>query len=148
MKKRRLRSGFTTGACAAAAAKAACLHLLSGSPVEQVTILFPDGLRRSFAVCRSCTKGSAPEQIAEAAVIKDAGDDPDVTNRAEIVVQVKFDQSLPKSEINCNLITFIAGPGVGTVTKPGLAVAVGELTAPWDVKVSRGTPNHCILTSF
>ena len=114
--RRRLRFGFTTGACTAAAAKAACLALLGGFP-RRVEIPFPDGRRHAFAVldCRRL----APD-LAQASVVKDAGDDPDVTNGAEIVARLErrgggaFD------------LRFAAGEGVGTISKPGLPLAVGE----------------------
>jgi cobalt-precorrin-5B (C1)-methyltransferase len=118
--KKRLRSGFTTGACAAAAAKAACHLLLSGEKSNEVSIPFPDGLRRTFAVA-TCQMTTANQ--AQASIIKDAGDDPDVTNGAEIVAIVST-SVLPDGKANS--LRFIAGDGVGTVTKPGLALAVGE----------------------
>jgi cobalt-precorrin-5B (C1)-methyltransferase len=83
---RRLRSGYTTGACAAAAAKAAVLLLMGRSRPERVEIPFPDGSRHAFAVHRCEAK---PGQ-AWASVLKDAGDDPDVTNGAEIKASVSF----------------------------------------------------------
>jgi cobalt-precorrin-5B (C1)-methyltransferase len=110
-----LRSGFTTGACAAAAAKGATLALLGGRPLEEVDIPFPAGFRHSFSL-HTCM---VQENSAYASVIKDAGDDPDVTNGAEIMVQVQ-------AHTNGEALCIQAGPGVGTVTKPGLALAVGE----------------------
>ncbi|MDD5758673.1 MAG: cobalt-precorrin-5B (C(1))-methyltransferase [Desulfobulbaceae bacterium] len=120
-RKKRLRSGFTTGACAAAAAKAACRLLLTGKTASEVSIPFPDGLHRSFAVA-SCRKLNTNQ--AQASIIKDAGDDPDVTNGAEIKTIV----ALAPSPVVGEPVTlrFTAGEGVGTVTKPGLALAVGE----------------------
>jgi len=123
---RRLRSGYTTGACAAAAAKAAVL-LLMGNPLpEQVEIPFPDGSRHGFAVHHCHAKSGQ----ARASVIKDAGDDPDVTNGAEIVASVSF---LPEGEIPGDGVRFeetniflCGGVGVGRVTKRGLAVKVGD----------------------
>ncbi len=116
---KRLRSGFTTGACAAAAAKAASLLLSGQDRVEQVEIPFPDGARHAFAVLNARRiSGNA----AQASVLKDAGDDPDVTNGAEIVAQVARNETGDAP----GTLSFAAGEGVGTVTKPGLAVAVGE----------------------
>lgn len=112
-KKKSLRSGYTTGACAAAAAKAAVLCLLGRENPGSVTIPFPDGSRHSFALCRFGN--------AMATVVKDAGDDPDVTNGAEIGAEVHW---LP--EAGGEQIVLVNGPGVGIVTKPGLPVAVGE----------------------
>ncbi len=83
---RRLRSGYTTGACAAAAAKAAALLLLGRPRSETVEIPFPDGSRHGFAV----HQGEALSGQAWASVLKDAGDDPDVTNGAEIKASVSF----------------------------------------------------------
>ncbi len=113
-----LRSGFTTGACAAAATKAATELLLSGKKRGHVEIPFPDGSRVTFKVHTSSLV-DGPTPFANASIIKDAGDDPDVTNGAEIVAHVQKD--LEKSDIS-----FSAGKGVGIVTKPGLAVKIGE----------------------
>lgn len=121
---KRLRSGFTTGACAAAAAKAAAVALMEGICLNEISIPFPDGSRKSFAVhtCRTA------EGVAVASVIKDAGDDPDVTNGAEIVATVSS-RHLREDDDNCielGSIRICGGSGVGRVTKPGLAVTVGE----------------------
>ena len=112
---RNLRTGFTTGACAAAAAASACRALLTGHWTDPVTIRLPKGQTPAF-----------PLEIAEsgpgwtrAAVRKDAGDDPDVTHNALIIAKVV--PGAPGSGIS-----FLAGPGVGTVTKPGLPLEVGE----------------------
>lgn len=112
-----LRSGYTTGACAAAAAKAAVRCLL-GAVDEAVEIPFPDGTRYRFALCRV---GRLADGGALATVVKDAGDDPDVTNGAEIGAEVRWSEGEQGERI-----TLVNGPGVGRVTKPGLAVAVGE----------------------
>lgn len=104
-----LRSGFTTGACATAASKAALLSLL-GRPVgESVEIRFPDGEVLSLPVSLRDT--------ATAAVVKDAGDDPDVTNGIEILATVAFSDEPG--------IHFLQGEGVGRVTLPGLGLPVG-----------------------
>lgn len=116
--QRGLRSGYTTGACAAAAAKAAVLHLLSGTPQEQVAIRFPDASVHNFALCRSLTT----EKGVLASVVKDAGDDPDVTNGAEIGAVVQLVEAGAKQE----QVTLTNGEGVGIVTKPGLPVPVGQ----------------------
>ncbi|MBW6521085.1 MAG: cobalt-precorrin-5B (C(1))-methyltransferase [Desulfoarculaceae bacterium] len=137
---KKLRSGYTTGACAAAAAKAATLMLTSGLSQDQVTIPFPDGTRVSFKLC-ACRWSDPAHTTAFAAVIKDAGDDPDVTNRARIEAEVRFGRplSIPGAvdtgpslacahhdESQGGQITIVGGKGVGTVTKPGLAIPVGE----------------------
>ncbi len=114
-KKKALRSGYTTGACAAAAAKAAVFCLLGRDNPEHVTIPFPDGSRHSFALCRF--GGTS----ALATVVKDAGDDPDVTNGAEIGAEARWLER-PSAE----RIVLVNGAGVGVATKPGLPVAVGE----------------------
>lgn len=115
-KNKKLRSGFTTGACAAAAAKAAALTLLTGCVPEQVDIPFPGGDRHGF-VLHSCL---LQDDQATASVIKDAGDDPDVTNGAEIIAIVE--ETAAEGED----LRILGGPGVGQVTKPGLPVPVGE----------------------
>ena len=144
MVKRHLRSGFTTGACAAAAVKAA-ITCLDGRccGAGTVEIPFPDGMRRELRV-KNCTVSASEGSIrARASVIKDAGDDPDVTNGAEIAATVSISPlplPLTGKEIERAArsalspigywipCTFIikGGEGVGIVTKPGLAVAVGE----------------------
>lgn len=112
---RPLRRGWTTGACATAAAKAACTALLTGEFPDPVEIALPRGERVSFALAVSRREGDG----AMAGVIKDAGDDPDVTHGA--LVQARVRASTPGSGV-----TFRAGEGVGTVTRPGLPLAVGE----------------------
>ncbi|MGQ9499101.1 MAG: cobalt-precorrin-5B (C(1))-methyltransferase CbiD [Dissulfurimicrobium sp.] len=114
---KRLRSGYTTGACAAAAAKAAALHLLSQTFQPQVDIPFPKGERVIFQVHRSDMIGS---HAAVASIIKDAGDDPDVTNGAEIEAKAVM------MDAGKYGIKILGGQGVGVVTKPGLPVPVGE----------------------
>ena len=108
-----LRSGYTTGACAAAAAKAAALALLNQEAVEEVQITLPAGERVNFAVSR-CAFNSLE---ASCSVIKDAGDDPDVTDGAEICAAVSWGKERG--------VTIDGGRGVGLVTKPGLEIPVG-----------------------
>ena len=110
-----LRCGWTTGACAYAAAHAACLGLLGGTIPPHVQIVLPHGQRPGFAI-KGAHQGRG---FARAGVEKDAGDDPDVTHGALIIVTLR---RAPKGAG----IRFFAGPGVGTVTRPGLALAVGE----------------------
>lgn len=108
-----LRSGWTTGACAAAAAKAAFEGLHAGSFPTQVTIRLPKGERPTFAIAeRALGPG-----WASAGVIKDAGDDPDVTHGA--LVRVTLSQS-------AGGIEFRAGEGVGMVTRAGLPIPPGQ----------------------
>lgn len=110
-----LRRGWTTGSCATAAAKAAWLILNGHSAPACVNITLPAGQQVGFAIART---GGAPD-APFAEVIKDAGDDPDITHGALIRATVK---TLPTG---CGIV-FQAGPGVGTVTRPGLPITVGE----------------------
>ncbi len=110
-----MRRGWTTGACAAAAARAAFAALLSGRFPDPVSIRLPRGRRARFALALA----EWHEGRARAGVVKDAGDDPDVTHDALVVAEVA--PGSPGSGIR-----FAAGEGVGTVTRPGLALAVGE----------------------
>lgn len=108
-----LRRGWTTGACATAATKAAYTALLTGQFPDPVTITLPKGETPAFALVLEETG----DGWARAGIIKDAGDDPDVTHGATVIATVRRAGSG---------ISFKAGAGVGTVTKPGLPVAVGE----------------------
>ncbi len=110
-----LRRGWTTGACAAAAAKAAARALLGGGFPDPVSVTLPKGQKPSFALSRQVLADGR----ATAGVIKDAGDDPDITDGAEVVVSVEASE--PGGGV-----AFKAGEGVGTVTLPGLPLAVGE----------------------
>jgi cobalt-precorrin-5B (C1)-methyltransferase len=110
-----LRRGWTTGACAAAAARAAFAALLTGEFPDPVTIRLPRGQQPSFALVRAeMSSGSAC-----AGIVKDAGDDPDVTHGATIIAEVAWASS-------GSGVRFAAGEGIGTVTRPGLQLAVGE----------------------
>jgi len=111
-----LRRGWTTGACATAAAKAAWQALLTGAFPDPVTIRLPRGETPAFALTRSSVSGGG---WAEASIVKDAGDDPDVTHGAEVVARVR---RLPEGAG----VRFKAGPGVGTVTLAGLPTPPGE----------------------
>ncbi len=108
-----LRRGWTTGACAAAAAKSACSALISGKFLDPVQITLPKGETPEFDVFQ-CERGDG---WAKASIVKDAGDDPDVTHRAVICAKVSHGN---------NGIRFFAGEGVGTITKPGLPLVIGE----------------------
>jgi len=110
-----LKRGWTTGACATAAAKAAWQALLGGDFPDPVKITLPRGQTPAFALARTETG----DDWRSATIIKDAGDDPDVTHGAEITVRVR---RLGKSAG----IVFRAGEGVGTVTLAGLPVPPGE----------------------
>jgi len=110
-----LRRGWTTGACATAAAKAAYAALCSGQFPDPVEIALPGGRRVAFALAETALH---PDR-AEAGVVKDAGDDPDVTHGALIRVVVR---RLPPG----SGVVFRAGSGVGTITRPGLPIPPGE----------------------
>jgi cobalt-precorrin-5B (C1)-methyltransferase len=112
---RPLRYGWTTGTCAAAAAKAAYTALLTGEFPDPVEVALPRGERPAFALATT----KAGDGAATAGVVKDAGDDPDVTHGALILATVR--RGPPGSGV-----TFRAGEGVGTVTRPGLPVPPGE----------------------
>jgi len=112
---RHLRRGWTTGACSAAAAKAACAALLTGEFPDPVEIGLPGGRRAAFALA----EWETGEGFARAGVVKDAGDDPDVTHGALLRATVR------RGEKGAG-VTFKAGPGVGVVTRPGLPVPPGE----------------------
>jgi cobalt-precorrin-5B (C1)-methyltransferase len=156
MLRKNLRSGYTTGACAAAAAKAATLVLLRKAESlssdlcllsSEVEIPFPDSSRVSFAIHGSGIKDKG--HTAWASVIKDAGDDPDVTNGAEIIAEVLLlddpvghgDAASRRSLTSWGAdaetrrrgetdrfpcLRIRGGKGVGVVTKPGLPVDIGE----------------------
>ncbi len=110
-----LRRGWTTGACAAAAARAAFAALLTGRFPDPVTIRLPGGQTPSFALALA----EQANGTARAGIVKDAGDDPDVTHGALIVAELAW--AAPERGI-----CFRAGEGVGTVTRPGLPLAPGE----------------------
>jgi cobalt-precorrin-5B (C1)-methyltransferase len=112
---RPLRYGWTTGTCAAAAAKAAYTALLTGEFPDPVEVALPRGERPAFALATT----KAGEGAATAGVVKDAGDDPDVTHGALILATVR--RGPPGSGV-----TFRAGEGVGTVTRPGLPIPPGK----------------------
>jgi cobalt-precorrin-5B (C1)-methyltransferase len=108
-----LRRGWTTGACATAATKAALTALLTGKFPDPVEITLPKGQKVAFALAFE----ELGEGCARAGIVKDAGDDPDVTHGAMLISRVKL---CPQG------IVFKAGEGVGTVTKPGLPIPPGE----------------------
>jgi cobalt-precorrin-5B (C1)-methyltransferase len=112
--KKKLRSGYTTGACAAAAALGAARMLKEQRVVDLVELELPAGMTASFKLMGQSFK---PEE-ASCYVVKDAGDDPDVTDGVEVNAAVSF--------TDLDGINIRGGIGVGTVTKPGLPVAVGE----------------------
>jgi cobalt-precorrin-5B (C1)-methyltransferase len=115
--ERPLRRGWTTGACATAAARAAFEALVTGAaPPDPVEIALPGGRRAAFALA-SFERGVVG--AATAGVVKDAGDDPDVTHGALIRATVR--RNPPGAGVS-----FAAGQGVGTITRPGLPLPPGE----------------------
>jgi cobalt-precorrin-5B (C1)-methyltransferase len=114
VRKQALRTGWTTGTCASAAAKAAATALDTGEMLHTVEVGLPDGRRVSFQV-DECTL--IPGQEAEAVVVKDAGDDPDVTHGARLTATVRW-----RDEPG---VVLEGGVGVGVVTKPGLGLELG-----------------------
>ena len=113
VRKQALRTGWTTGTCAAAAAKAAVTALATGNIQKKVEIALPEGRRVAFPV-DACTLTASQ---AEAVVVKDAGDDPDVTDGARLTATVRW-RDRPGLDLQ-------GGVGVGVVTKPGLGLELG-----------------------
>ena len=113
--KKKLRTGFTTGSCATASSKAGILSIINQKKIEQTDIILPKRSRLNIKI-NSCefTKNSA-----KCSVIKDGGDDPDVTHGAEIIVNVELTNKIDEIEID-------GGEGVGRVTKPGLGLEIGS----------------------
>lgn len=111
---KKLRMGYTTGSCAAAAAKAAAYTLLKGKEVSYVSLLTPKGIQLHLEVL-DMEKG---QDFVSCAIEKDAGDDPDVTNKLWIYAKV--------SQIEKTKIEITGGQGVGIVTKPGLEQPIGS----------------------
>ena len=115
-KQGKLRTGFTTGTCAAAATKAALLALTSGKTIDTVVVSLPKAKMATIKIAWTRIEGI---DSATAAVIKYAGDDPDITNGAEICSTVSFVNQKGK-------IIIEGGKGVGRITKPGLGIEVGK----------------------
>jgi cobalt-precorrin-5B (C1)-methyltransferase len=113
---RGLRTGWTTGTCASAAAKAAVIGLRDGRPPQYVEVAIPSGRRVTFEV--TDTDEQTPSR---AAVVKYAGDDPDVTDGAHVTVTAAWNDDSPASAVVVS-----AGEGVGTVTLRGLGLPVGS----------------------
>lgn len=117
MARQNLRTGYTTGTCAAAAAKAGLFHLLLGQSPAQVDTPLPPGGHLRIPI-HACTPEGDGVRVT---VLKDGGDDPDCTNGEEIQVLVHLKQGEGELEINLN-----GGKGIGRVTLPGLPVPVGQ----------------------
>jgi len=110
-----LRRGWTTGACATAATKAALGALITGTFIDPISIRLPRGEEPAFPLAFE----SFGDACATVGIVKDAGDDPDVTHGLTVMTTVR---SLPAG----SGIRFSAGDGVGMVTKAGLPIGVGE----------------------
>ena len=106
-----LRAGWTTGTCASAAAKAAAVGLVSGTAPGEVDVVLPSGRRVWFPV--------ESEAAHRSVVVKDAGDDPDCTDGAHVTAEAVWATAAERAT------ELRAGPGVGTITKPGLGLTVG-----------------------
>lgn len=110
------RKGYTTGACSAAAAKAAALGLVCGQVPEAVECVLPNGQTVLFAVI----EGRCDTQSAHAVVVKDAGDDPDCTHGAQLTADVRLLDDAP------GMVLLKGGAGVGVTTRLGLGLAIGD----------------------
>ena len=114
--EKKLRCGFTTGSCSAAAAKAALIMLITGSGIHNVSIMTPKGIAYNAEIMDIERKKEGDSVTC--AVIKDGGDDPDVTSGSRIMATVAFTREAG--------IVIDGGEGVGRVTKPGMDQPVGE----------------------
>lgn len=117
----KLRSGYTTGACATAAAKAALTALLTGEEQHSSTITLPKVGKSTLAIAETQIHCNS----ATCSVVKDAGDDPDITNGSSIVVTIEVSTEKKEDETLPPQILFYGGEGVGTVTLPGLGLPIG-----------------------
>lgn len=115
-KKTSLRTGYTTGTCAAAATKAALSTLVNGEKLSRVNVSLPKDKQITIDIAWIKHEG---DKSVTAAVIKDGGDDPDVTNGAEVCATVSLSDTSSKIVID-------GGMGVGRVTKPGLGLEIGK----------------------
>ena len=115
IKKEKLRTGYTTGTSATAAAKAALLSIINQTKIENIDVKLPKGsfIKIPIHLCQF------DENRSKCSVIKDGGDDPDVTHGAEIVVELSFTDKINEIEID-------GGEGVGIVTKPGLGLELNK----------------------
>jgi cobalt-precorrin-5B (C1)-methyltransferase len=113
--RQKLRTGFTTGTAATAAAKASLLSIINQKKIESVEVDLPKEKKITVNLA-SCKFNST---TARCSVLKDGGDDPDVTHGAEIIVDLKLTN-------NTNQIEIDGGDGVGRVTKPGLGLEIGS----------------------
>ena len=115
----KLRFGWTTGTCATAAVNAAYTAMLTGQFPDRVTIITPSGKNADLAVAETASGSDDGGSWFRAGIIKDAGDDPDVTHGAMICATLRAARQ-------GDGVMFRGGEGVGVVTKPGLPVEVGD----------------------
>ena len=113
--EKKLRTGFTTGSCATASSKAGILSIINQKKIEKIDIILPKRSRLYIQI-NSC---EFTNNSAKCSVIKNGGDDPDVTHGAEIFVEIELTDNIGKIEID-------GGEGVGRVTKPGLGLTIGS----------------------
>ena len=113
--REKLRTGFTTGTAATAAAKAGILSIINQKKIDSVKVTLPKGNQIKIKI-NSCEFTNSK---AKCSVIKDGGDDPDVTHGAKIFVELSLSSEL-------NKIKIVGGEGVGVVTKPGLGLEINE----------------------
>ncbi len=131
MEKQELRSGFTTGTCAAVAAKAAAVMLLTGGKLQHMKLMMPKGRSADLPLFHVVLK----QEKAVCAVKKDAGDDPDVTHQAMVFASVQYSDGNREGQARGiyrregkegkGPLFLTAGEGIGWVTKPGLSCPVG-----------------------
>ena len=126
-----MRTGYTTGACATAATKAAVTALLTGAPVDKITIHLPMGDDVEFILnrCEWTDRTPGSEKVL-CSVIKDGGDDPDATHGAEICSTVWIGPRIEDGPSTEQGVTITSGLGVGIVTFPGTGITVGQPAVP------------------
>ena len=115
VKREKLKTGFTTGTSATAASKAALLSIIHQKKIDEIDVKLPKGNFIKIPI-HSCEFDG---NNARCSVIKDGGDDPDVTHGAEIIVNLSFTDKINEIEID-------GGEGVGIVTKPGLGLEINK----------------------
>ncbi|MGR3178567.1 MAG: cobalt-precorrin-5B (C(1))-methyltransferase CbiD [Candidatus Anammoxibacter sp.] len=141
-KSQHLREGYTTGTCAAAAAKGAAFGLISGNIPDYVTIKTPIGKAVKLKILEKKINGN----IAECCVKKDAGDDPDVTHGALIYCKLQINDCEIRNAHPA--IEVVGGEGIGVVTKPGLQVEVGKAAInPVPMQMIRDAINDVVKES-
>ena len=145
---KQLRCGFTTGSCAAAAAKAAAWRLLTGTRKDRIEIVTPKGIPFTADVVDQ----TAGPSFARCAVAKDSGDDPDVTDGMLIYAEVSFETPTEIAEDGTGFcaVTIDGGEGIGRVTKPGLDQKVGApaINSVPQQMIRENVEEICRLTDF